>query len=197
MNKLILCLLISIVVCINKLEIKEKDLIPVKSVISKSDEEITNDIYFTICINLIGSKEYEEAIKDFLDEFPDDVTNIEVGFEICKKLSEMDEFQQLIEEMKDKKSTIKLLYDYDSNYKKNKMLFPKKDLLISDKLEPSFEKLDMESDIILKGLFSKGFWKKLFNAVVTVVELLCLACVPVCEGVRAVGNVLFDELLKE
>lgn len=196
MNKLILCLLISIVVCINKLVIQEEDLIPVESVISKSEEDITNDIYFTVCIKLIKSKEYEEALKEFLDEFPDDVTNVEVGFEICKKLSEMDEFQQLIEEMKDKKNTLKEVYDYNSNFKNNIKIFPKKNLLISDKLEPSFEKIDMDIDIILKRKFGWKFWKTVFNAVVTVVEALCTACIPVCEGVRIIGNAIFDELNK-
>ena len=195
MKKYILLLLITLAASVHKILIDDADLIPVSNINSKTSEELRNDLYFTVCMEMIRSEEYEKIVKEFLEEVPDDVTNIEIGLEICKKLSEMEQFQQLLDEMESSKNQIKgKVLDYNSNIKTNKKLFPVIERRIVDdelELEP-IQRIDREADIVLKGLFGKGFWKALFNLAVTIVEAFVPSCLLICEGVITFGNSLFD-----
>ena len=161
MNKLILILLISITVCVVRIKLEENDLIRVNNINSKSSEELGNDIFFTFCMNLINDPEYEELVKEFLNEFPDDVSNVEVGLEICSKLAEMDEFKQLVEIAKENKNQLPVLYDSKSTLTINKKF--NRLTLIEDELSP---------------ILRKGFWSKLWNAIKTplchiAIEVFC------------------------
>ena len=191
MKQYLFLLIIAIAACIQKIDFDKEILIKATNLESKSDEELSNDIYFTFCISLIKTKEYEELMKEYLEEVPDDLTDIEVGFDMCKKLAEMEEFQKIFTEMKAQKKNLNVMYDYKSNYKINQKIFSKTLPSTKFELSPSAERIDLEKDIILTWNWKK-FWKGLFNLAITVVEVIWPATVLICEGVRALGNDQFD-----
>ena len=178
MRKYLIFFLISISTCIHQILLDESKLIDIKSVSTVKRE----DIYFTLCLEMIRSDEYKQILKEMESQIPDDVTDIEVGMEACNKLSAYEPFIELIDALEKNKNDIKKIYSYESNLQANKQIFlPKKRLI----------PLEMEDRIVLKGIFSKFSWKNLFKALCIVAVAICPASATIVVALDAALDLLW------
>ena len=173
MRKYLIFFLISISTCIRQMVLDESKLIDIKSISTVKRE----DIYFTLCLEMIRSDEYKEILKEFESEIPDDVTDIEVGMEACNKLSTYEPFIELLDALEENKNDIKKIYSFQSNLQVNKQM------LLLDRSDKLIE-LEMEDRIVLKKLFSNFSWKNLFRAICIVAVAICPASAPIVGAIE-------------
>lgn len=165
MKEYLLIVLITFASCVKRMIIDKSNLVESTAPCESKSQE---DIYFTICVDLIHNPDYLEILKEYLEEVPDNMNEMDVCYEVIEKLSTEENFDEIIDQFRKEENNI-VVYSLPKSSAINKDLVPMKQAVIDDKYVKDRPLLIYDDELILQWPW-KINWKKLWNAFVDVVE---------------------------